>query len=311
MLTSIQQDAKDAAAEHFRSTITAAAINRNVVGWGIGTKVVEGTVIPGESIVRVYVREGPDPNIPKQFGNLSVDVIKVGKITMSQNDGRYRPVPCGFSVGHPNITAGTLGCLVEKDGKHYILSNNHVLANSNAAGEGDPIIQPGRRDDGVSPDDNIATLEPYSEIDFSGDNHIDAAIALVGDAGQTLVEPEIIDIGTPSSDPCLASIGQIVRKSGRTTGHTVGVVEAISEDIAVDFGRRRVSFVEQIAVKSIGSDSFGDRGDSGSLILDYGTLAPVALLFAVSDSGLIFANPIKTVLDYYDVTVVGEQGADA
>lgn len=310
MLTSIQRDAKDAAAEHFRSTITAAAIGRNVVGWGIGTKVAEGTIIPGESTVRVYVQE-LDPNIPKQFGNLSVDVIKVGKITACENKGRYRPVPCGFSVGHPKITAGTLGCLVEKDGKHYILSNNHVLANSNAAREGDLIIQPGTSDNGKCPGDKIATLEPYSKIDFSGDNYIDAAIALVGDAGQTLVEPEIIGIGTPSSTPCLASIGQEVRKSGRTTGHTVGVVEAISADIEVDFERRLVSFVEQIEIKSIGSDPFGEDGDSGSLILDNETLAPVALLFAATRYGSIFANPIKPVLDYYDVTVVGEQGANA
>ena len=142
-------------------------------------------------------------------------------------------------------------------------------------------------------------------------NDIDAAIALVGDTDQTLVEPEIIDIGTPSSVPCLASLGQIVRKSGRTTGHMIGVVGGISEDIKVKFGQESAWFVDQIVVKSIASGPFGAGGDSGSLILDNETLAPVALFFASSESGSVFANPIKTVLDYYGVTVVGEQGADA
>ena len=73
---------------------------------------------------------------------------------------------CGVSIGHPNIGAGTLGCLVEKGGNHYILSNNHVLANSNDATPGDPVIQPGQEEGGTSPEDNIAILEPYREIDF-------------------------------------------------------------------------------------------------------------------------------------------------
>jgi hypothetical protein len=44
---------------------------------------------------------------------------------------RMRPAQGGVSIGHYKITAGTLGCLV-RDGKGgtYILSNNHVLANS-------------------------------------------------------------------------------------------------------------------------------------------------------------------------------------
>ncbi len=176
------------------------------------------------------------------------------------------------------------------------------------------MIQPGRTDGGVSPDDNIATLEPYKEIDFSSDfNSIDAAIARVDDTNQTLVRSEIIDIGTPSSTPCPVSLGQIIRKSGPTTGHTVGVVEDISADLSVDYGDQSTWFENQIVVKGVAPDSprFSDSGDSGSLLVDKQTLEPVALLFAGNEFGITVANPIDSVLDYYGVTIVGTKGADA
>jgi hypothetical protein len=312
MLNSIQREAKNAAAAYFRRFTPASTEPdaRDIIGWGIGAKVIDGVLRPEENVLRVYIREFPEPTIEAEFG-LPIEFIEVGQITAYQNRDQHRPVLCGVSVGHPNIAAGTLGCLVEKEGNHYILSNNHVLADSNHATPGDPVIQPGSIDGGTSPEDDIATLEPYSEIDFSGDaNDIDAAIALVGGANQTLVSPEIIDIGTPSSTPCPASLGQTVRKSGRTTEHTVGVVEDISGDFWVDYGNESAWFEDQIVVRSIDTNPFVAPGDSGSLIVDKQMLEPVALLFAGSDSGLAIANHINLVLDYYGVTVVGEQGVN-
>ncbi len=38
-----------------------------------------------------------------------------------------RPVPTGVSTGHPDITAGTIGCrVIDGQGNVYALSNNHV-----------------------------------------------------------------------------------------------------------------------------------------------------------------------------------------
>ena len=313
MLNSIQREAKDAATAYFRG-FTASSTEpgeRDVVGWGIGAKVIDGVLRPEENVLRVYIREFPEPTIKAKF-SLPIEFIAVGQITAYQNRDSYRPVVCGVSVGHSNVdAAGTLGCLVEKEGNHYILSNNHVLADSNNATSGDAVIQPGSIDGGTSPEDNIATLEPYSEIDFSGDaNDIDAAIAQVGDANQTLVSPEIIDIGTPSTTSCPASLGQTVRKSGRTTGHTVGVVEDISGDFWVGYGNESALFEDQIVVIGIDADPFSTPGDSGSLIVDKQMLEPVALLFAGNNFGLTIANHINLVLDYYGVTVVGKQGVN-
>ena len=313
MLNLIQRDAKNAAAAHFRGLTSSAAVRQtnglisaNVIGWGIG-KAIEGTVL---DTVRVYVRELPDPTIPDRFGDLPTDVVEVGQITDYQNPtDRYRPTPCGVSIGHPDIRAGTLGCLVKKDGNHYILSNNHVLADNNAAEIGDPVIQPGRTDGGTSPDDDIATLEPYQEIDFTGaPNHIDAAIALVGSDSQTIVLPEIIEIGMPQSTPMPASEDQIVRKRGRTTGDTLGQIKDTVADLFINYGADNEAwFEDQILVESVESEHFARGGDSGSLIVDAETLRPVALLFAGSDTtGITIANHIDLVLQHYGVTVVGK-----
>ena len=324
MLTSRQLAAKNAAAAHFRGLTTSAAVNgttglisENILGWGIGKEIVDGTLV---DTVRVYLRELPDPTIPEHFGELRTDAIKVGQITACQNpQHRHRPAPGGVSVGHPNAASGTLGCLVEKMGNHYILSNNHVLADSNRAKPDEPVIQPGRTDRGVSPKDDITTLEPYQKIDFTKDsknpNFIDAAIALVGNRDQTVVVPEILGIGLPRSTPTQASIGQTVRKYGRTTKDTTGSIMEIGVEVWVNYqvgDQNRVAvFDNQIAINGNESADFSQRGDSGSLIVDAKTLEPTALLFAVADTGRTYANSINLVLDYYGVTVVGAQGVDA
>jgi hypothetical protein len=155
----------------------------------------------------------------------------------------------------------------------------------------------------------MASLEPYQAIDFTGNpNHIDAAIAEVGPNTQTTVEPDIIDIGRLQPTPKTALLYQSVRKHGRTTGHTIGVVMDVSANLWVDYrvGNQNLSawFEDQIAVMGVGAAPFSQGGDSGSLIADAVTLEPVALLFAGGGS-LTFANPIDLVLQHYGVTVVG------
>lgn len=80
-----------------------------------------------------------------------------------------RPCPPGYSIGHPKITAGTLGYYVMRGSgnEHYILSNNHVMANSNDASIGDYIYQPGPYDGGELVN-RMAQLTEFVEINFGG-----------------------------------------------------------------------------------------------------------------------------------------------
>ena len=327
-LTPKQRTAKNQAKQHFLSpnhaqsaTIGGVAnsfsFEKNVIGIGIGPKIV-GNSIEAQESVRIYVRVkiprnelAPTDVVPANFGNLPTDVIEIGDVTAFpvtktwDRQKKNRPTTsCGVSVGHPNITAGTLGCLVEKNGEKFILSNNHVLANSNSASIGDKIIQQGKADGGSSPSEDIATLTDWKSLDFTGAaNDIDAAIAKLD--ATSLVEREIVDIGSPLKTTASAALYQSVRKHGRTTGHTVGVIVDLSVDIWVNYGvSGRAWFENQIGITGIYGQIFSQGGDSGSLIVDAVTLNPVGLLFA-GGGGMTFANRIDDVLNYFNVSIVG------
>lgn len=99
-----------------------------------------------------------------------------------------------------------------------------------------------------------------------------------------------------------AVLYQSVRKHGRTTRHTVGVVMDIAADIRVTFGTESADFENQLEISGV-SGGFSESGDSGSLVVDAVTRRAVALLFAGGGSAT-FANPIGPVLSRFGVEIV-------
>ena len=130
------------------------------------------------------------------------------------------PIKLGTSGGNIHDStagfccAGTLGALVEKNGNHFILSNNHVLARSNLAKRGEAIIQPGLVDlrpacavpDGD--EDTVALLSRRKKIRFGGskNNSVDAAIARVV-PGAVNPDGRVMKIGVPGESPVEAEVG--------------------------------------------------------------------------------------------------------
>ena len=283
-----------AVTESLRKNETQLLEMANVVGVGIGEKIKSGAYL-GRLCLKVYVKKkylkgrlSKADIIPQSFSPIETDVEEVGKIAALGYSGRYRPALGGCSIGHYKITAGTLGCLVrDKVSKEIlILSNNHVLANSNKAGKGDAILQPGAYDGGKSPGDIIGHLERWIEIKFGNEvNMVDAALAKPKNS--KLVKPEIIEIGALQGN-AKPKLGMIIQKSGRTTGHTVGKVKDISATIKVNYDDRVALFRNQILTTNI-----SQGGDSGSLVLDMKARA-VGLLFAGSEAVTIL-NPISEV----------------
>jgi len=104
-------------------------------------------------------------NVTVAGEDIPTDVIEVGVIR-ALHTKKHRPIVPGTSVGHLDITAGTLGVVVKKNGEDYILSNNHVLANTNTARVGDAIYQPGPIDGGSSRD-TVAHLSEFVPISFA------------------------------------------------------------------------------------------------------------------------------------------------
>jgi len=267
--------------------------------------------------IKVFV-EGPGvAGIPKKLDDVSVEVVVTGKIyALPKPEGKPgggtkinpaarfpRPVPIGVSTGHPNITAGTIGCRVKDGfGNVYALSNNHVYADENRATIGDNVLQPGPYDDGINPDDAIGKLDKFVTIKFDGSNNtVDAAIAFSSTANLGKATPSN-GYGTPKSATVSAYVGMPVQKYGRTTGLTTGKIYATNATVNVGYDTGVALFVGQIIIKP---GTFSAGGDSGSLIVTQSGKNPVGLLFAGSSS-MTVANPIDAVLGAFGVTIDGQ-----
>jgi hypothetical protein len=223
---------------------------------------------------------------------------------------RERPARSGISIGHVAITAGTLGGLVRDraTGAVVILSNNHVMANSNDASAGDFILQPGPHDGGNDPADRIATLTRFVPINFlpGAENHVDGAIATPLDPARNQVIWNTRDVGaqTPAIARQLSEedLGAAVQKTGRTTEHTDGYVQSLFATVQVKYDMfRKGTFVDQIIVsQESGQPAFSNGGDSGSLVYDTDRRC-IGLLFAGSEGSATepattIINPIQHVL---------------
>ncbi len=151
-----------------------------VVGVAVGYRDVKGQLTDELVLVALVEQKKPkdmltpDDLVPEEIQGAKTDVIEIGVVraqNISPRD-KWRPVmPGGISIGHYKVTAGTLGVMVKDrtTGDRLILSNNHVLANSNDAFVGDPILQPGAVDRGQLPADIIGRLERFVPLRYVGD----------------------------------------------------------------------------------------------------------------------------------------------
>ena len=284
----------------------------------LGTAV--GLTPNGTPAVRVFLASPEVGGLPTSFDGIPVSPVVTGMI-MARTDPtlRLRPAPLGSSVGHFAITAGSIGArVVDASGNVYILSNNHVLANSNDASIGDAIYQPGPYDGGTAAD-QIATLYAFKPIDFSGAaNTFDAAIARSNASDLGFASPTDDGYGAPAAqiygdanndgafDNVSALLGLPVQKYGRTTKLTHGQITGVNGTVTVCyevlyiFCIKSATYTNQLIVDVSG---FSGGGDSGSLIVaDDGTLRPVGLLFAGSSTQTI-VNRIDLVLNYFHVGI--------
>jgi len=336
-----QQEVQEASRLHSQVLLAKP----NVVGVGVGYK-IRGRQVTDELCVVAMVRRkipkaGLDPQalVPGAINDVPTDVVEVGDlVALKSPTDRWRPAPGGVSIGHFKVTAGTLGCVVRDraSGTRLILSNNHVLANSNAANVGDAIVQPGTLDGGFVPDDVIAHLERFLPIQFgtappacqfgvsvvkaansvleaigsahrlefyqtypSAVNQIDAALARP--VGDQAVLDEILKVGAVG-DSTEATLGMSVRKSGRTTGLTSGEITVLNATVDISYGMGLSARFENQII----STPMSQGGDSGSLLVASDALKAVGLLFAGSQQATVF-NPIGAVLEGLQVDLWQQQ----
>ncbi len=317
----------------------------NVIGVGKGHKRIDGKPTEEEGII-VLVKEKlpmqsirPQHVIPKNIDGVVTDVVEVGEIRLlNGRTANKRPAQPGMSIGHYRISAGTFGAVVKdrRTGTRFILSNNHVLANSsdatdNRAKIGDIILQPGAYDGGITNKDVIGRLErfipmvrtttksqcsvallvqnlfnvilkitkPDYQMVFLHTNSNAGNLvdcALAKPEKDDMISSEILDIGKVKGITD-AKVGMKVRKSGRTSGVSSSEVVATDVSLSVDLGDAGSAlFIDQIITSNMSKP-----GDSGSLVLDDNNNA-IGLLFAGSDKATV-CNRIQNVLRVLDVTL--------
>jgi endonuclease G len=142
---------------------------------------------------------------------------------------RRDPIMPGISVGHVDVTAGTFGAVVfdALNGTPFILSNWHVL-NGPTGNIGEQIVQPGKLDEGNLLANVVGRLV-RSHLGLAGD----CAIASIIGRG---LDARIFELGVIPRRLGLASVGDQVVKSGRTTGVTFGIVSRIGVVVKLDYG---------------------------------------------------------------------------
>jgi len=246
-------------------------------------------------------------------------------VTSRNQKAQNLPTVLGVSGGNAGdvngvgCCGGTLGALVARGGKQYLLSTSHVLARTDQGSAGDAIIQPGLPDSSCSlaRTNTVATLAQFVNLESStGSAVADAALAEVL-TGKVLASGAISQLGGSTSEgqptdgaphagagiaPSLfeadGATPLAVAKSGRATGLTCSSISAIHVTASVTYQKGcdgaefQQTFSNLVVVE--GGD-FSAQGDSGALIVTEHSADPLALLVASSDSATL-GSPVADVL---------------
>ncbi len=308
------------------SASTSPEPSTNLVGVGIGEQISGGKhtgIMAVKFLVRIkypYNQIPDSDRLPTEVDGHPVDVEQVGTfrrfmppssgaapaLAMPNPRKKIRPAQPGCSIGYKDpanliIMAGTLGALVSKGTKRFLLSNNHVMADENKLPIGSSIFQPGFLDAGNPPNNGpIAKLTKFVPIVFGAAlNKVDCAIAELNKTN--LATNSVLFIGPPKGKTP-AQIDMVVHKFGRTTGFTVGRITSVETDVSVQYDGGVATFDNQIIIVGLSAQPFSAGGDSGSLILERSTNKAVGLLFAGSSTHTI-ANHINDVLRALNVSL--------
>ena len=286
-----------------------------------------------EEFIHVYVTRGNRRDLSKlstDVEGIKVQIVNLGKLAVRpeaaavlgvrgnvyERNGR---IACGSSCAPAGENySGTFGALVDSDGDLMALSNNHVFAACNHVIVGQPILSPSSSDarPNVPAPRQLCRHARIVEL-RSGTPALvplmssDAATASV--PNDDTVTSWQGDVSSGFDTPSMTvppTYGQRVKKVGRTTGVTFGVVESlIFAPMPLPYKTRyftaTVWFTNVWSVRADEGDHFALPGDSGSLVVTEGGEAAVGLLFACSGKGDYgFIAPIQTVLSDLNLSLV-------
>lgn len=205
---------------------------------------------------------------PENIDGVPVDVIEANYQThavTAQSGIRLAPrtvIQPGISVAHFKRGAGTIGLIVYDNftRRPCLLSNWHVLTGRISVSSGDPILQPGLSDGGELLRHKVATLERHI-IDQNGD----AAIATLTNSRP--FQPDQLESGVVITRTRMPQLGEVLEKSGRSTGVTQALVDGMGRYfVNYSIGRIGIDGFKLVAVQDGNPKNreISAKGDSGS-----------------------------------------------
>lgn len=293
-----------------------------VIGVDIGEKYTDGRPTGRAAIVVYVCTKGPlhAQQIPAEVGGVPTDVVaesivlhraRVSPTEQHLVVERHPVLRGGISIGPARsirvvppevpvageyVIAGTLGAFaVTRDEARKVLglTTFHVGCVDDSWSVGDEFVHPSRVDGGLVGADLVAVLDRAA---------LAGSVSAAGlRMGNRPFRAEVLDIGALTGTAS-AKIGSTVRKRGRTTGLTHGMVTSSDATLRLDFGDGLGvrTLRDQIRVRS--SERFGDHGDSGAVLVDADNR--VVGLYVAGSGSTGFANPIEPVLRQLDVELL-------
>ncbi|MPQ45014.1 hypothetical protein [Clostridium tarantellae] len=261
----------------------------HVVGVGMGYKCIN-ECMTNELSIHVLVEKKVSSDslnccsmIPRDYKNIKTDVIEVGSKNRESTENsenvflgtaptglpqRKRPLEGGYGISVINSTnsTGTIGCVVTRGSKYYVLSNNHVLAGYNDFPIGAKFIQPGGDDKGKYPEDFVATLSDFIPLYFKSgsavpENYVDAAIAEI--TNPSLKSNKIALVGAIKG-VAAPVLNENIKKVGTTSGLTKGKIVTVGTTANVKYDNGKTAFFKDQVLAGL----YNKGGDSGSIILN-------------------------------------------
>jgi uncharacterized protein YraI len=297
---------------------------KGVTGVDVGYKYKNGKRTK-KVVIRVYVTEKQIDisklnKIPKTIRGIKTDIIEASA-SFHADDRAYTPITGGISFGQSEkfklIEAdgtvaliseqGTLGAIVRDNltEKPMFLTNHHVTkvmisqTEERSGKVGDIFDQPNLvGDDGKPfPNANIGKLAR-----FAINPTVDAAV-IEYQSSRPFTE-EILGIGKIAGS-AKATLGMKVRKRGRTTELTHGIIDGIDATTAIQ--GTSIMFQHQMVIvpDTTKNAVFSNSGDSGSVVVNEQNKV-VGLLFAgvpamINMPQMTWANHIDNVLTQLNI----------
>jgi hypothetical protein len=293
-----------------------------VIGVDIGEKVTGGRPTGRAAIVVYVCAKGPlhPQQIPPEVGGVPTDVVaesivlhraRVTRTAEPVVAERHPVLRGGLSIGPARsfrvvppevptageyVIAGTLGAfVVTRDSARKVLglTTFHVGCVDDSWSVGDEFVHPSRVDGGVVGADEVAVLDRAA---------LAGSVSAAGlRMGARPFRAEVLGVGAITGT-ARAEVGSTVRKHGRTTGLTHGMVASTDATLRLDFGDGLGvrTLRDQIRVRS--SELFGDHGDSGAVLVDADNR--VVGLYVAGSGSTGYANPIEPVLRQLDVEIL-------